>query len=126
MAHAQQPPSCRRRLYARPSPSPPEPVCSALFSPTPPLGRLPTWNDKDAPDIAKTYWGLAPDATMRDVLLAVRADEANHRDVNHTLSSIKADDINPFVYREATADPRDKHSSASLPAEEAQRRQRAV
>jgi len=89
-------------------------------------GRLPTWNDKDAPDIAKTYWGLAPDATMRDVLLAVRADEANHRDVNHTLSSIKADDINPFVYREATADPRDKHSSASLPAEEAQRRQRAV
>lgn len=33
---------------------------------------------------------------MRDLLLAVRADEANHRDVNHTFSSLKADDDNPF------------------------------
>jgi ubiquinol oxidase len=36
-----------------------------------------------APEIAKRYWGLAEDATLRDVVIAVRADEAKHRDVNH-------------------------------------------
>jgi ubiquinol oxidase len=36
-----------------------------------------------APDIAKRYWSLADDATLRDVVLVVRADEAHHRDVNH-------------------------------------------
>ena len=36
-----------------------------------------------APQIAKTYWGLADTATLRDVVLVVRADEAHHRDVNH-------------------------------------------
>ncbi|RKP11991.1 alternative oxidase-domain-containing protein [Piptocephalis cylindrospora] len=39
-----------------------------------------------APDIAITYWNLPSDARLRDVVLAVRADEANHRDVNHELS----------------------------------------
>lgn len=39
-----------------------------------------------APDIAKFYYNLAPDSTLRDVVLAVRADEAMHRDVNHDLS----------------------------------------
>ena len=29
------------------------------------------------------YWGLPDDATLRDVVLVVRADEAHHRDVNH-------------------------------------------
>jgi len=37
----------------------------------------------DAPDIAKKYWNLAPDAKLRDVIIAVRNDEAEHRDVNH-------------------------------------------
>ena len=36
-----------------------------------------------APAIAKRYWGLHDDATLRDVVLVVRADEAHHRDVNH-------------------------------------------
>jgi ubiquinol oxidase len=36
-----------------------------------------------APDLAKRYWGLPDDATLRDVVLVVRADEAHHRDVNH-------------------------------------------
>ena len=36
-----------------------------------------------APGIAKRYWGLPDDATLRDVVLVVRADEAHHRDVNH-------------------------------------------
>jgi len=36
-----------------------------------------------APGIAINYWKLAPDARLRDVIVAVRADEAHHRDVNH-------------------------------------------
>lgn len=40
-----------------------------------------------APDIAKHYWKMADDATLRDVILLVRADEAHHRDVNHGFSS---------------------------------------
>ncbi|WP_133128952.1 alternative oxidase [Legionella nagasakiensis] len=39
-----------------------------------------------APDVAKNYWGLASDARLRDVLLAVRDDEVEHRDVNHQLA----------------------------------------
>ena len=33
---------------------------------------------------------------MRDVILAIRADEAHHRVVNHTLASMKADQFNPY------------------------------
>ena len=40
-----------------------------------------------APDIAKHYWGLPADATLRDVVLVVRADEAHHRDLNHGYAS---------------------------------------
>ena len=36
-----------------------------------------------APAVARHYWQLADDATLRDVVLVVRADEAHHRDVNH-------------------------------------------
>ena len=36
-----------------------------------------------APAIARKYWGLPESATLRDVVLVVRADEAHHRDVNH-------------------------------------------
>ena len=36
-----------------------------------------------APAIALHYWNLPADATLRDVVLVVRADEAHHRDVNH-------------------------------------------
>jgi ubiquinol oxidase len=40
-----------------------------------------------APAIAKHYWKMAEDATLRDVVLVVRADEAHHRDVNHGFAS---------------------------------------
>jgi ubiquinol oxidase len=40
-----------------------------------------------APAIAKHYWKMADDATLRDVVLVVRADEAHHRDVNHGFAS---------------------------------------
>jgi len=36
-----------------------------------------------APQIAIDYWQLSPDARLSDVIIAVRADEAEHRDVNH-------------------------------------------
>ncbi len=36
-----------------------------------------------APKIAIDYWQLPSDARLRDVIIAVRADEAEHRDVNH-------------------------------------------
>ncbi|WP_219892902.1 alternative oxidase [Aquisediminimonas profunda] len=48
-----------------------------------------------APEIAKRYWNLSDDATLRDVVLIVRADEAHHRDTNHcfadTLAGIAVD-----------------------------------
>ncbi|MEM9011747.1 MAG: alternative oxidase [Pseudomonadota bacterium] len=36
-----------------------------------------------APQLAIDYWGLPADATLRDVVIVVRADEAGHRDKNH-------------------------------------------
>lgn len=40
-----------------------------------------------APKIAIDYWKLSSDATLRDVIIAVRADEAHHRDVNHQFAN---------------------------------------
>ncbi|KAJ6812216.1 ubiquinol oxidase 2, mitochondrial-like [Iris pallida] len=42
-----------------------------------------------APAIAIDYWRLPPNATLRDVVLVIRADEAHHRDVNHYASDIQ-------------------------------------
>jgi len=41
----------------------------------------------EAPEIARQYWKLPADATLRDVVLVVRADEAHHRGVNHSFAS---------------------------------------
>ena len=44
-----------------------------------------------APAEAIEYYGLDPaTATMRDVIVSVRADEAVHRSVNHHFSNIPA------------------------------------
>ncbi len=40
-----------------------------------------------APAIARHYWKMPADATLRDVVLLVRADEAHHRDINHGFAS---------------------------------------
>ena len=40
-----------------------------------------------APAIARHYWKLGDDATLRDVVLLVRADEARHRDINHSFAN---------------------------------------
>ena len=47
-----------------------------------------------APKIARDYWQLPADARLRDVVLAVRADEAGHRDVNHGF----ADQLAPAMH----------------------------
>jgi ubiquinol oxidase len=39
-----------------------------------------------APAMAIRYWNLPEDARLREVIVAVRADEAGHRDVNHALA----------------------------------------
>ncbi|HEY4583975.1 MAG TPA: alternative oxidase [Lysobacter sp.] len=44
-----------------------------------------------APKIARDYWKLPADARLREVVVAVRADEAGHRDVNHGF----ADELGP-------------------------------
>ena len=41
-----------------------------------------------APQIAIDYWQLGDDARLSDVIIAVRADEAEHRDVNHSFVDI--------------------------------------
>ncbi len=40
-----------------------------------------------APQIAIDYWHLPADAKLREVIIAVRADEAGHRDVNHDFAN---------------------------------------
>lgn len=61
-----------------------------------------------APDIAKHYWQLADNATLRDVILVVRQDEVDHRDVNHLLADrlSQGDDIlkKPIVFNKKEAD----------------------
>ena len=44
-----------------------------------------------APQIAIDYWQLGKNAKLSDVIIAVRADEAEHRDVNHGLVDILDD-----------------------------------
>ncbi|KAK4476896.1 hypothetical protein RD792_016060 [Penstemon davidsonii] len=41
-----------------------------------------------APAIAIDYWRLPKDATLKDVIIVIRADEAHHRDVNHFASDV--------------------------------------
>ena len=90
-------------------------------------GHLEEWRDVKAPPIAIKYWRLPADAMLKDVILAIRADEAIHRDVNvrprrprarvprepsphlfsrtprlcflpqHVFASLKKEDPNPFI-----------------------------
>ncbi|KAL8693068.1 MAG: hypothetical protein Q9218_002032 [Villophora microphyllina] len=61
-------------------------------------GKLPKWEKLEAPEIAIRYWNM-PEGhrSMRDLLLYIRADEAKHREVNHTLGNLEQKtDPNPF------------------------------
>jgi ubiquinol oxidase len=50
-----------------------------------------------APKFAIDYWKLPADARLRDVVIAVRLDEAEHRDVNHGFSDEMAGRKEPAV-----------------------------
>ncbi|KAH8882587.1 alternative oxidase [Thozetella sp. PMI_491] len=82
-------------------------------------GLLPHWSDPNfkIPDIAVAYWDIPEGKrTMRDLLLYVRADEAVHRGVNHTLGNLNTkEDPNPFVsdYKEGEAGHRPTLSTAA-------------
>jgi hypothetical protein len=53
------------------------------------------------------YWRLQPSASLLDVVRAVRADEATHRFVNHSLADLdQTHDFNPFALGEASAEIR--------------------
>lgn len=75
-------------------------------------GQLPKWTDPNfkIPEIAVKYWQMPEGKrTMRDLIMYVRADEACHRGVNHTLSNLnQKEDPNPFVseYKSGREPPR--------------------
>lgn len=45
-----------------------------------------TYVNVPAPKIAIDYWNLDPDARLREVIVAIRRDEARHREANHDLA----------------------------------------
>lgn len=49
-----------------------------------------TYENVPAPQVAIDYWKLAPDARLSEVIIAVRADEAGHRDINHQFADALA------------------------------------
>uniref|UniRef100_A0A0G4GF82 Alternative oxidase n=1 Tax=Chromera velia CCMP2878 TaxID=1169474 RepID=A0A0G4GF82_9ALVE len=59
-------------------------------------GHLPKFANAPAPPVAIRYWELNENATIRDMLLSVRMDEAHHREDNHQFSAMQHNDDNPF------------------------------
>jgi Alternative oxidase len=53
------------------------------------------WKTQLAPRIARSYWHLGESGSVLDLMLAVRADEAEHRDVNHLCSEVDEKTPNP-------------------------------
>lgn len=54
------------------------------------------WRDQLAPGIARGYWHLGEKGTVLELMYAIRADEAEHRDVNHVCSGLKEGQMNPL------------------------------
>ncbi|BCR92490.1 alternative oxidase [Aspergillus chevalieri] len=77
-------------------------------------GALPDWAQMEAPEIAVQYWKM-PEGhrTMRDLLLYVRADEAKHREVNHTLGNLNQG-ADPNPYTSTYKDPSKAHPSKGI------------
>ena len=57
--------------------------------------ELASWRTERAPAIARSYWHLGENGTVLELMYAVRADEAEHRDVNHICSEMKEGMQNP-------------------------------
>ncbi|KAF1335863.1 Alternative oxidase, partial [Globisporangium splendens] len=63
-------------------------------------GHVEAWKDMQAPLIARNYYKLPEDAQMLDMIKCIRADEANHRDVNHTFASLdQKNGVNPHTLK---------------------------
>jgi hypothetical protein len=62
-------------------------------------GPMQHWQSTVAPAIARKYWKLDDNASMREVIAMIRADEAHHRLVNHKFAELteKPDAYNPFA-----------------------------
>jgi len=58
------------------------------------------WRTFVAPKIARGYWHLGENGTVLDMIKAVRADEAEHRDVNHLCSTMEEGMQNPVFNTE--------------------------
>merc|ERR1739848_452791 len=73
-----------------------------------------------AGDIAKRYYRLPEDATLRDVILHVRADECMHRDFNHHLGDLyDNDEADSFPTKMGGASFEEDRSSYELKEEAA-------
>ncbi|KAH8697425.1 putative alternative oxidase AlxA [Talaromyces proteolyticus] len=77
-------------------------------------GKLPKWQDHDAPNVAIQYWNM-PEGhrKMKDLLLYIRADEAKHREVNHTLGNLNQK-MDPNPYAAIYKDPVDVHPTKGI------------
>lgn len=76
------------------------------------LGLLKDFENYKVPEIAKRYWHMGENPTMRDLILYIRADEAKHREVNHTLANLKmktGEDRNPFALKVKCDKPQPSH-----------------
>jgi hypothetical protein len=51
-------------------------------------GNLSEWKDQPASKIGREYYELEDSASMRDIILSIRADESIHRDLNHRFAEI--------------------------------------
>ncbi|CAG7940246.1 unnamed protein product [Penicillium salamii] len=77
-------------------------------------GKLPQWNELDAPEIAVQYWKMPEgQRKMKDLLMYVRADEAKHREVNHTLGNLNQT-MDPNPYQTEYTDPTGDHPSKGI------------
>lgn len=69
-------------------------------------GALPEWAQMRAPEMAVSYWKMPEGKqTIMDLLMYVRADEAKHGEVNHTLGNLnQGQDPNPYAskYKDST------------------------
>jgi ubiquinol oxidase len=54
--------------------------------------------------IAIDYWRLPENATILDMLYAIRTDEAGHRFYNHSIANLKDYDFNPFAIRKPSGE----------------------
>lgn len=77
-------------------------------------GKLPQWNNLDAPEIAIQYWQMPErQRKMKDLLMYIRADEAKHREVNHTLGNLNQK-VDPNPYQTEYTDPARSHPTKGI------------